>query len=325
MKHQIMKEIKLYSIIVASIFLLSCSNTENALPVEEVNDSTLVQPAQDINKVVGIGLIVPESLIAELSVQQSARITKIYKNIGDRVLAGEPIIQLDNVDEQLAIKKLQQQKITQLYQVQVAEADLGTTQTQLEYKKSKLKTSKSLLDKGAETRENIDDLENDVKSLEATLKLKQASLEVARSQKLSLETDIKIAENNIEKKVVKAPSDGQILQIDAVLYSWVSQNEPVVSFSSDGSVVARCEVDEMFAGKIDIGQKAEIRNIGYSKVIATGEVVELSPILSRKSLFVENPTDQQDRRVRDVRIRIDNPEGLIFNSRVECTIIINDK
>ena len=320
-----MKKIIFCSIIVASLFLFSCSNSEKALPVEEVNDSILVQPLQEVSKVAGIGLIVPEYLIAELSAQQSAQITKIYKKIGDHVLAGEPIIQLDDLDEQLAFKKLKQQKMTLFYQVQEAEADLGTTQTELEYKKSKFETSKALMEKGAETRENTESLENEVKGLEATLRLKKASLEVARSQYVSLETDIMVAERNIEKKVVKAPSDGHILQIDAILYSWVNQNEPVVSFSADGSVIVRCEIDELFAGMIHKGLKAEIRNIGYSKVVATGEVVELSPLLSRKSLFVENPTDQQDRRVRDVRIKIDNPEGLLFNSRVECTININDK
>jgi len=313
----------------ALLFIHSCSGGEESSQSNQdsstTSDSTLVQPVSQIDRVVGIGLIVPESLVSGLAARRSGKVIMIYRNIGDHVTAGEPIVQLDDSDEQIALKKLLQEKKTRSYQVSVAEADLDNVKSQLDYNQSRLETTRSLFEKGAETEENTEALENEVNTLKASSRLKEANLEVARSQLNELDIEIRKAREDLEKMVIRAPSDGQILQIDAVKYSYIVQNEVAATFAPDGPVVARCEIDEMFAGRIQLGQSAELRRVGFSEVIATGKVTEMSPTLSKKSLFTESPTDQQDRRVRDVRIRIDDPAGLLFNSRVECAIHVSEK
>ena len=44
--------------------------------------------------------------------------------------------------------------------------------------------------------------------------------------------------------------------------------------------------------------------------------------LKRKSLF-EDETTQEDRRVREVRIRLNPGANVLINSRVDCIILLN--
>ncbi len=322
-----MKTKVLVIILFASAAMFSCgSKTKPAQSNKNVSfaqDSTLKKSPAQVSQVAGIGLIVPEDLVVDLSAEVGGTIIQIDKNISDKVIKGERIMQLDDRDEQLAFKKLQSERATQLQQITIAEAEIEDTKARLANEQSTLKSSTILQQQGAETKQNLDDLRTTVESLKAELKQRIATLELEKSTLNGIEIDIAQAQRNIEKKTVIAPSDGIILQIPVVNYSNVDPNEVVATFAPAGAMIARCEIDEMFANKVKIGQKAQIRYIGFDQVIATGKVVLMSPFLSQKSLLSESTTDQQDRRVREVRILLDNPKDLLFNSRVECIIQTN--
>jgi hypothetical protein len=48
--------------------------------------------------------------------------------------------------------------------------------------------------------------------------------------------------------------------------------------------------------------------------------VYCAPFLSKKSIFNDRADNLEDRRVREVRVRIDQPEAVLIGSRVECII-----
>jgi HlyD family secretion protein len=91
-------------------------------------------------------------------------------------------------------------------------------------------------------------------------------------------------------------------------------------FAPEGGLVAITEIDELFADRLKVGQRATIRPQGDSTILATGDVFIISPYLKKKSLFSDNASNLEDRRVREVRVKI-NPEAkLLIGSRVECVI-----
>jgi len=49
-------------------------------------------------------------------------------------------------------------------------------------------------------------------------------------------------------------------------------------------------------------------------------VILASPYLRKKSLFADNSANLEDRRVREVRVQLDNPENVLIGARVECII-----
>ena len=79
-------------------------------------------------------------------------------------------------------------------------------------------------------------------------------------------------------------------------------------------------VDELLANRVQPGQKAVVRAIGTDKVLAEGDVIYAAPLLKKKSLFAETAGEQEDRRVREVKILLHDPKNLLLNARVECEI-----
>jgi hypothetical protein len=102
--------------------------------------------------------------------------------------------------------------------------------------------------------------------------------------------------------------------------SAVSQFEKYAEVAPSGPITVRTEVDELFASRLSQGLEADIRFIGSDSVVARGKVIFLSPYLKKKSLFSQKANDQEDRLVREVRIKLEEDKGLILNSKVESVI-----
>jgi hypothetical protein len=86
--------------------------------------------------------------------------------------------------------------------------------------------------------------------------------------------------------------------------------------------VAVTEIDELFALNVKLGQKAIIRPQGSDERLTTGTVILASPYLRKKSLFSDNAANLEDRRVREVRVQLDDPSKVIIGARVECIITV---
>jgi hypothetical protein len=106
--------------------------------------------------------------------------------------------------------------------------------------------------------------------------------------------------------------------------SAVNQFEKYAEVAPSGPITVRTEVDELFAGRLSMGLDADIRFIGSDSVVAKGKVIFLSPYLKKKSLFSQKANDQEDRLVREVRIRLEGENDLILNSKVESVIKLNN-
>jgi hypothetical protein len=102
--------------------------------------------------------------------------------------------------------------------------------------------------------------------------------------------------------------------------SAVNQFEKYAEVAPSGPMTVRTEVDELFASRLRQGLDADIRFVGSDSVVARGKVVFLSPYLKKKSLFSQKANEQEDRLVREVRIKLEGDYGLILNSKVESVI-----
>ena len=71
------------------------------------------------------------------------------------------------------------------------------------------------------------------------------------------------------------------------------------------------------------GQKGWIRNVGSVDTLSTGTVYFTSSFLKKKSLFTDQSGEREDRRVRTIKMMLDQPEKLLLNARIECVIDIS--
>jgi hypothetical protein len=67
--------------------------------------------------------------------------------------------------------------------------------------------------------------------------------------------------------------------------------------------------------------KAAIHSQSTGEVLGKGEIVFAASYLKKKSLF-EDETTKEDRRIREVHIRLEPGSKVLIGARVDCTIYL---
>lgn len=300
-----------------SVVLSSCGEQENkAKGLQETIDRSAAQ----ITEVVGVGKVEPESKIVNLAATSGGIVTQVFKTDGDSVIGGEKLVQLENETERLKISEIRSQMRTQSSQIALEKNNIKDAEAKLSNKKKLLVTTQNLVNKGAETIQVYDDLETDVKTLTLSLEKSKINVHMAESKLQEIAGQLRTAEAEAEKKVLCAPTAGKVLNMQVTQGAALNQYATYAEFAPEGALIIRSEVDELFSQKLKVGQQVSIRYAGSQEVIAKGTIKMLSPYLKKKSLFSEKANDQEDRRVREIRISIQGNPGLVINSKVECVI-----
>ncbi|GAB2574420.1 HlyD family secretion protein [Spirosoma areae] len=301
------------------LFLWACHGSPVKKEDLQAANTPVIKP-NTVNQIVGIGRIEPEGKIVSLAVNSGGVVVKIYKNEGAKVQLGETLLQIDNAVEMARIQQLKSKITTLQSQIRIAENMVSQTQIQRDNRQSYFQRMKNLYEQNAATRQQFEDAQAEYLTQEN--KYERSIVEVTLAKLKAAETgkEHQTAIAELRKKAVNAPASGQLLEILVQKGGAVELFSTFATFAPDGKTIAVCEVDELFADKIQVGQNAEIHLIGNEQVITSGSVIYASAYLRKKSLFSEKAGDQEDRRVREVKILLTKPEALLYNTRIECRI-----
>jgi multidrug resistance efflux pump len=272
--------------------------------------------------VIGLGRIEPELRILDLNAEVSGIITRLPFRPGDRVAQGETIVELNQSIEQSKVEQAAALVETQASSIKSAKAALTSTRVKAANAMLSLERAKSLFDQKIQAQSVYDDAKAQYDSLVADTARLEADVATAESQLKQNRADLRYAQAVLSQRSIKAPAAGQVLSLDVTLGSLVTPGKNFGTFAPDSPLVARCEIDEMFASEVRLGQKAYVRNQGQTEALAQGTVSFVGPSLRKKSLFAEEVGDLEDRRVREVWLKLDAGSRLLFGSRVEGVILI---
>jgi multidrug efflux pump subunit AcrA (membrane-fusion protein) len=276
-----------------------------------------------VNQIVGIGKIVPENDIIQVSSPVNGIVMKIDKKENDTVHIGDVLLQLDHQLEDEKITQMNKEVATQAAQIKVDAASVGEWTAKASNAKKELQSLQNLLMKGAETQQAVDDKATELKTIKANVNKLIATVNVSKRKWQETKTAMQSAVIERDQKIIKSRVDGKILEISVIIGSSVSIAQSIAQISPLGNTIAICEIDELNAEKIIVGQKGWIRNIGASDTLSTATVYSALSFLKKKSLFTDQSGEKEDRRVRTIKMMIDQPEKLLLNARVECVIDIS--
>jgi HlyD family secretion protein len=276
-----------------------------------------------VNQIVGIGKIVPENDIIQVSSPVNGIVMKIDKKENDTVHIGDVLLQLDHQLEDEKITQMNKEVATQAAQIKVDAASVGEWTAKASNAKKELQSLQNLLMKGAETQQAVDDKATELKTIKANVNKLVATVNVSKRKWQETKTAMQSAVIERDQKIIKSRIDGKILEISVLIGSSVSIAQSFAQISPLGNTIAICEIDELNAEKIIVGQKGWIRNIGASDTLSTATVYSALSFLKKKSLFTDQSGEKEDRRVRTIKMMIDQPEKLLLNARVECVIDIS--
>jgi multidrug resistance efflux pump len=304
-------------------FIVSACSGSNENKEKSGTESLSVNSATvDVSEVVGVGKVEPEQEIISLATATGGVVKDIFRNDGDSIKKDEPLVRLDDELELIRVSQLRSQYNTQKSQEDIDELNLRESEARLTNKKKLLESVRVLASKGAETMQTLDDLETEVTTLSLAVEKYSASVKLAASRLRELAEQVRYAEAEASQKILRSPYEGLMLEMLIERGSSVNQFEKYAEVAPAGPMTVRTEVDELFADRLSLGLDADIRYVGSDSVVAKGKVIFLSPYLKKKSLFSQKANEQEDRLVREVRIKIEGESGLILNSKVESVIVL---
>lgn len=307
-------------ILILAICILSACNNKSEKENQEIEAKKL---AIEINQIIGIGKIIPEKDIIQISSAVNGIVTKIYKKENDTVNKGTVILELDHVLEDEKLIQLQNEISTQTSQIKVDLANVSEYEAKISNAKSELQHLQNLIAKGAETQQTLDDANTNLKVLHSNLNKFKASVIVSKNRLNETSTAIKIAKIEREQKIIRSPIHGRILEMSVLIGGSVTIQQSFIQISTEGNTIAICEIDELNAEKIKVGQQGIIRNIGSADTLSKGIVFFTSSFLKKKSLFTDQSGEKEDRRVRTIKMMLDQTDNILLNTRVECVINIS--
>jgi HlyD family secretion protein len=300
------------------LFFISCNKAEkNKIIADEK------AKLEKTNRVVGVGMILPEKEIVQLSSPVNGIVTKIVRSENDSVSIGTVILELYHQAEEAKVNQLASEVATQTAQIRADEASVGEYEAKYENAFNELQRLQRLLVKGAETQQAVDDANTNLKSFQSNLKRLQANAEVSKSRLNETKAALNVAQIERNQKIILSPINGRILELTVLTGGSVNTQQSFAQISPEGKTIAVCEIDEMYAGTIAVGQKGWIRNVGSVDTLSTGTVYFTYSFLKKKSLFTDQSGEKEDRRVRTIKMFLDQPERLLLNARIECVIDIS--
>ena len=133
---------------------------------------------------------------------------------------------------------------------------------------------------------------------------------------------LKEGKTNLEQAYIRAPMLGQIIKIHVREGEKISDSG-VVEIAQTQQMMVIAEVYQTDIAKIKLGQKAVITGQALTGELK-GEVTQIGLQVNRQNVFSNQPGENLDRRVVDVKIRL-NPEdskraSRLTNLQVETTI-----
>lgn len=278
-----------------------------------------------VSYVVGVGKIEPENEIVPLASPVGGIVQRILKNENDTVTPSMPVIELDHRIEDEKITQLTRGLNSYTWQIKADEASIEDYDAKYKSAVVTQQRLQRLFDKGAETKQVLEDAQTTATSYLLNLKKMQAVVASEKSKLDQMKAEIRTAELERDQRIIRSPVRGKILEISTLIGSAVSNRDVLAQISPAGRITATCEVDEMYADRVTVGQKAWIRNVGETDTLSTGTVYAAQSFLKKKSLFTDQAGEREDRRVREVRIMLDQPGKLLLNARVECVIDISQQ
>ncbi len=137
------------------------------------------------------------------------------------------------------------------------------------------------------------------------------------------ESEIKLAQDKLDKCTVRAPIDGTVLRVllrAGESFSLVSPR-PVFTMADVSGRRVRAEVDEDDIAKVHVGQKLLVSADAFGRRTFSGVVTRLSDVMGRKSVETGDPAQKADRDILEVTADLNQATALPVGLRVTVQFI----
>ncbi|HSV12612.1 MAG TPA: efflux RND transporter periplasmic adaptor subunit [Tepidisphaeraceae bacterium] len=225
-------------------------------------------------------------------------VSEIYKSIGERVRAGDPLFRIDSRDleAELAVRKAD--LVSAKANVSAQEATAADMQNQW-------KNAQAMGDARAMSAEELD--RRRFAAQVAAAKLEQANADV-----VSAEAHVKQTETELDRRIVRARVDGTLLQSKIHLGEYAQVGPlatPLMLLGNTDVLNVRVDIDENDAWRVDTTRAAIAFVRGNRDLSTELHFVRIEPYVVPKRSLTGDSSERVDTRVLQVVYSF-NPKSL---------------
>ena len=289
------------------------------------------------------GRVEPRSEEIQVGAEITGKVRTLLAGERQRVERGEVLVALENAEyvaRLASARAVVAEKGAALQRVVAGardqerlEAAAGTDEarTVLENKKAEWTRRKGLFEGGVIAREEFERSEHDFLAADARHRAateRQALLiDPARPEDVSrarADLDkalaaVAEAESMLAKTLIRSPIAGVVLRTHVRTGETVAPSPelPLVTVADMSRLRVRAEVDEADIGDVYLRQRSWVTAPAYGDHRFFGRVVSIAPILGRKKLTRDDPTERIDTKVLEALIELDADQQLPIGLRVD--------
>jgi HlyD family secretion protein len=231
------------------------------------------------------GKIDPKKTV-NISAQTMGRVTQLAVKEGDRVRAGQFLLQIDPVNAEASVRRDVAAVAGARTALEQSRVGLQSARAQLDVARQALKRQTELTAAGLTTRESLERAQAEVEIRESELKAREQEIKNRETQLNQQEAGLSSSQHALAQVRFEAPFDGivtrrNIEEGENVMVGTMNNAGTVLLTVADMSVIeAEVEVDETDIPFVQIGQAAKIEIDAIAGKTFTGRVTEIgnSPI-----------------------------------------------
>src|SRR5881409_3292712 len=271
-------------------------------PKHEVTVPPSPPPASPFSHTVtAVGLVETSTENIAIGMPRADVVSEVVVTVDQPVKTGDPLFKLD--DRQLCAELAMRQA-----DLRVAESQVKVNAAMLEDASRQLSFFESLKDKNAISAE-------DLTRRRSAVETAQARLDEAKAQVAAATAQIQMTQTNIERSIVRAPIDGDVLQVKVHPGEFAPAGvtaTPLVLLGRLKPLHIRVDVDEHEAWRVRPEATATAAVRGNANLKTPLTFVRFEPFVVPKKSLTGDSTERVDTRVLQVIYRVDDDSLPLF-------------
>jgi RND family efflux transporter MFP subunit len=225
-----------------------------------------------------------------ISSEADGKVSHIMADLGDRVVAGQPLIRLDNEKQQYNSDQQKAALARALAQYGAADPqhlpeiektpDVQKAAAELQQAKQAFERAEELQKRSLIPKQQLDDAEAMLRAKQASY---ESSLQSAKNLRASIqasEATAKLADRQLRDTDIRSPFDGIVEKRLVNLGELVKTQMPVMAVVRVDPLKVLAELPEKMAPWISVGQAVELRVDAYPDKTFTGKMSRISPTVN---------------------------------------------
>ncbi len=284
----------LSALVAVAIAASGCSKSESAqargrdatakvVKVETVKEETVKRNVELVGTLAAVDQVT-------ISSEAEGKVSRLLADLGDRVKAGQPLIQVDrekqeyNLDQQRASleKSLAQLGAPDAQHLPEAEKtpDVQKAAADLAQAKQAHERASALFKRTLVPQQTLDDAATTLESKQASYDLSLQNAKNLRASIQASEASMKLADRQLRDTEIRAPFDGYVEKRLVNLGELVKMQMPVMSIVRVDPLKVIAEIPEKMAPWIKEGQPVQLHVDAYPDRTFIGKVSRISPAVN---------------------------------------------